>query len=98
MRKRPIVYAVIRQICLLVRVIFDPDVRGLEVVSLIMEAREPKSLSYLEEKMEQCRRRLLVALDAAGGNQQDPTVQRISAEFDEAMNDYMRRMRRFGRN
>jgi len=36
-------------------------------------------------------------LDAAGGNQLDPTVQQVSAEFDRVMNAYMRRQREIGR-
>jgi len=70
---------------------------GLEVVPVTMRSGEQMSLACLAEKLEECRRRLHCALDAAGGNQLDPTVQQVSAEFDRVMNAYMRRQREMGR-
>lgn len=70
----------------------------LEVFPPIMKAHEQDSLSCLAERMEQWRRKLHCALDEAGGDQLDPRVQEISAEFDRAMNAYMRKQRDLNRN
>lgn len=47
-------------------------------------------LQQLLARLEKVRTRLEEALDAASGNHQDPTVQRIADEFDELLNEYNR--------
>lgn len=59
---------------------------------------EWNDLAALSERVEELRKKLHEALDAAGGNQQDPAVLAASEEFDEAMNALMRLQSRIAEN
>ncbi|MBE3576644.1 MAG: Spo0E family sporulation regulatory protein-aspartic acid phosphatase [Limnochordales bacterium] len=49
-----------------------------------------RQIEVLSSRLSDVRSRLFAALDAAQGDQQDPKVQQMSAEFDQLLVEYMR--------